>query len=206
MIGRSSPDTRNGCGAIITIALFCSLSAGYSANAAEINLSDLRGYSIDAEWSDRRVYTKIEVSGQRKRSTLRTRQIEQIYVSKTGRIFHRRTYYDKPNSKPSYQSEKVRSAKSGRFEWTSNATFILRTSPFSNPERTTFIWVRRIKISRSANGFTCTIKVTNALQKGETKYIGVDRRGITRIFHSYKFKERQCEVFKGNVFKGEVGP
>ena len=116
MIGRASPDTRHGCGAMITIALFCSLSAGFSADAAEINLSDLRGYSIDAEWINNRSYTKVETSGQRKRSNSSKRFVDKIYISKTGRIFHRRQLYDS-SRKSLWSYDNIRGRRSESFEW-----------------------------------------------------------------------------------------
>ncbi len=106
MIGRSSSDTRRGCGVIITAALFCSLSAGFSADAAEIKLSDLRGYSIDAEWIANRRYTKVETSGQRKRITASFRHVDKIYISKTGRIFHRRQLY-RDRTKPQFSYDNI---------------------------------------------------------------------------------------------------
>ena len=106
MTSRSSSDTRRGRGVMIIMALLCSLSAGYSANAAEINLSELRGYSIDAEFITNRSYTRVETSGQRKRITASFRHVDKIYISKTGRIFHRRQLY-RDRTKPQFSYDNI---------------------------------------------------------------------------------------------------
>ncbi len=207
MIGRTnSDDTRRNCGAIITMALFSSLCTGQPANAAEINLSDLRGYSIDAEWINFRRYTRVETWGKRKRITASLRFVQKIYISKTGRIFHRRQLYDNSSSKPVYSSDKIRSGRGEYFEWGPNSTFVRRGIPGDEKNRTTYIRIVRIALSQSNGSYSCSVKASFALKKGEKQYIIYEPSGQYRIFHSFKARQKSCRVFKGNVFKGEVGP
>jgi len=43
------------------------------------------------------------------------------------------------------------------------------------------------------------------LRKGEKQYINYEPSGRYRIVHSFKTRQKFCRVYKGNVFKGEVG-
>ncbi len=207
MIVRASPDTRRGCSIIIATALFCSLCTGVSANAAEIKLSDLRGYSIDAEWIYNRRYTRVETSGQRKRSNSSKRFVDKIYISKTGRIFHRRQLYpDTTSRKPLWSYDNIRGRRSESFEWGPSSTFIHRSIPSDDKERTNYTRIVRIALSKSNGSYSCSVRASLALQKGKKQFKQYEPSGRYTIIHSYKARQKSCRVYKGNVFKGEVGP
>ena len=208
MIGRASPDTRRGCGAMITAALFCSLCTDRSANAAEIDLSDLRGYSIDAEWISNKRQTRVPRSGQRTRHKGNDRFVDRIYISKTGRLFHRRQHYDLKQSrtKPISSYDNIRSGRSDRLEWVLNSTFVLRNIPSDDRDKATYARIVRIALSQSNGSFSCSVKVSLALKKGEKEYIRYEAHGLHWIVHSFNARQKSCRVFNGNVFKGEVGP
>ena len=208
MIDREIPHTRRVSGVMTAAALFCSLCIGLPANAAEISLSDLRGYSIDAEWVTNRNYTWVETSGQRKRIRGSFRYVHKIYISKTGRLFHRRHMYD-PNisrTKPIWTYDHIRSGRGERLEWGPNSTFIHRGIPSDAKERTTYARIVRLALSQSGGSYSCSVAFSLALKKGEKQYINYEPSGRYRIVHSVKARQKSCRVYKGNVFKGEVRP
>jgi len=206
MIGRSSSDTRNGCGVMITMVLFCSLSAGFSANAEEISLSSLLGYSINAEWIANSKHTWVETSGQKRLAGGPVRFVDKLYISNNGRIFHRRQLYYLDRTKPIFSYDNIRSGRGETFRLDANSTFVHTSIPSDDKERTNYTRIVKIALSQSDGSYSCSVKASLALQKGEKQYLNYEPSGRYRIIHSFKSRQKSCRVFKGNVFKGEVGP
>lgn len=177
------------------------------ALAAEISLSDLHGYSIEAEWIMYKRVTDSGKYGQGKPYNYSNRVVDQIYISKTGRSFHRQRGYTRSSgAKPAWGGEFVRSRGSERLRWGSNSTLVKTSIPSDDKKRTTYVRITRIAFSQSDGSYSCSVKTSLALQKGEKQYKQYEPSGRYDIIHSFKAKQKSCRVFKGNVFKGEVGP
>lgn len=208
MIDRASPMTSRGCGVMIATVLLCSLCIDRSADAAEINLSDLRGYSIYAEWISNKRQTRVPTSGQKTHHKGNDRYVIQIYISKAGRIFQRRKHYDLKQSRttPMDSHDKIRSGRGERFKWAPNSTFVHYVIPSVDEEKATYARIVRIALSQSDGSYSCSVRASLALKKGEKQYIRYEPQGLHWLVHSFKARQKSCRVFEGNVFKGDVSP
>ena len=175
------------------------------ASAAEISLSDLRGYSIEAEWFVNSRSISVGKSGERQRTKNDNRYVDKIYISKTVKIFHRRIGYCGSCTKPEWNFDFFRSGRSQGFKW-ANSTFVHTAIPSADKERTTYVQIDRIALSQSNGSYSCSVTTSLALQKGEKQYIKYEPSGLYRIIQIFRSRQKSCRVFKGNVLKGEVGP
>ena len=114
--------------------------------AAEINISNLRGYSIEAEWMYNGRVTLVEKYGKRKRFNEISHHNEKVYISKTGRMFHRQ-HWNGGSRRYRGISDSIRSGRGENFKWDSNSTLVFRSYGANEKQRTTYVRIIRITLS-----------------------------------------------------------
>ncbi len=190
-------------GVVYSLAWLLSTMTGH-AIGSPAKKSDLIGYSIDARWEDRKLVASFRNEKLQRTKWENASLINQFYISKMGRIFHRRTQI---YSNQIVKIERIRQV-SDSFHWSSNGELTNKrwmTHP-GTEDRANTVMIMKLSIINEGGRFSCRIHHTLAKMRGGKDYVGIGRSGDTRIIKKYRGKQKYCRVTKGNVFKGEVGP
>ena len=158
-----------------------------------VMLTHLQGASIDAEIT-RTERVQID-NGRWEIQSIVFR--EQIYISKSGRIFDRQSWGDNVNQG---HWDDVSHADTQQLRFENNFGF--RRFNYDAPAgmKSTYIMITSISIQNTDVGFICDISLLYALEKGQKQYIKPTWKREVLLVDWYKTFGQRCLVVEGNVF------
>lgn len=162
-------------------------------------MSDLYGYSVNAEWT----IQETETNSRQPKPYISTKHFaDKIYLSTKGRLFFA-------------GSKVINKEDRGPYAWLNSNLedpvvyqpgegFIIREIPSDiRRNETTFARVTTISVQRTAEGFSCNVSARVVLKKGATEYIFFSNYGGEREYrlHSFNLIDGRCSVSKGNALE-----
>jgi hypothetical protein len=165
--------------------------------AAGVPLSDLYGYSVNAEWT----IQEIDTNSQQPKPHVSTKHFaDKIYISIKGRLFFAGSKIINMENRGSYAW--LNSEQGDPVVYQRAAGFILREIPSDiRRSETTFARVTTISVRRTEGGFSCEVSARLVLKEGATEYIFYSNYGGEREYriHSFNVISSECSVSVGNA-------
>jgi len=168
--------------------------------AADIQLSDLYGYSLALDWT----IEETETSETRPNEYVTTKHFsDKVYISSRGRLFHAGSKIINNEDRGSYAS--ISSKPSDPMIYVPGVGFVTREIPsYVNFDKTTFARVTTASVERAGDGYSCAVSARLALKKGEKEYVffsNIPQAGSVYRIHSFATTRSSCSISKGNPFE-----
>jgi hypothetical protein len=183
-----------------TVGLCSFLALTVRCDASDLNLRDLRGYSLVASVDIRESYVTIQSSG-RTAKTSTSRYTDIIYVSNNDRVFHRWRYYDDyPDfRKPYFSYDNIRTGARSNVDFIRGIGFVHKHIPSADAVRSTYVQRFTFSIARSGSGFTCASTVNWIKRAGESDFIAYTNSKDYKVVNSFTSTGSSCEIKRGNA-------
>jgi hypothetical protein len=190
------------CAVRIAVGLLFPLVWCSSATAASPLLSELRGYSFTADWTIQETETKPKDNGAREYVATKHFTVK-LYVSEKGRLFDNRNTAVNGAQRNNFST--VSSTPQAEMIYQPQVGFVSRVIPSDyDKEKTTFVRVSTISVTKSADGVLCSVSAKLVLRAGDKEYIfyGFDAAMQKQVYqiHSFDVTESSCAATKGNIF------
>jgi hypothetical protein len=173
------------------------------AAAAGPPLTDLYGYSLIADWSIDETETCSSCSANIQPYVTTKHFTEKVYVSNRCRLFHNRNTAVNNMQRSNFSLITTNNTQPLIYDPT--VGFISRVIPSDyNKDKTTFVRVTDITLTKTGGGFSCDISTKLVLKVSQERFIffaydNFQQRGVYEI-HSFGLTKSTCSVFKGNIF------
>ena len=175
-----------------------SLAFGGTA-AAGVPLSDLFGYSVNADWTIQETVT----NSQQPKPHVSTKHFaDKIYISIKGRLFFAGSKVINKEDRGSYAW--LNSKQEDPVVYQPAAGFIIREIPSDiRRDETTFARVTTISVHKTGEGFSCEVSARLVLKEGATEYIFFSNYGGEREYrmHSFNLINSRCSISRGNALE-----
>jgi hypothetical protein len=184
------------------LCLVLALTWRSPAMAASPLFSELRGYSFTADWTIQETETKSNTNGGREYITTKHFTVK-LYVSEKGRLFDNRNTAVNGAQRNNFST--VSSSPKAEMIYQPQVGFVSRVVPSDyDKEKTTFVRVSTISVTKSGDGFLCSVSARLVLRAGDQSYIfyGFDAAMQKQVYqiHSFDVTQSSCAVTKGNIF------
>jgi len=185
---------------LLVAAICCAPPTG-TAFAENIALSELRGFSLDAQITRLEKFKRLNVP---KDPWIWSRGVFelQIFVANSGRMFSRQSYSDAYSKYSKLQSDAVLVKDTEGLRFDENEGFVHLNYDAPPHQQSTYLMITKIAVSRDGSGgFVCSLSMEQVLHLGERQFIKSLRGGGSLLVGEYQTFDANCRVQRGNIFE-----